>query len=138
MSDDWDAEVVRQEQSKRVVKDKTGDTINHEPATIADGGMATPGLKTVYDFIDAPLGNRATVNKEETLRTNKQLKEDITDLVEQVKNLDANKVKAAEGNLDDIEEDYLKNLKDVKKRMNTIQNETSKLKMEYLNNSDRL
>ena len=55
-----------------------------------------------------------------------------------MKALDREGTKLNEDELDDLEDEYLRTLKDVNGRLNTIQDETAKLKMEYQNGVQRL
>ena len=100
--------------------------------------MKTDGMKTINDFIKPEIDKSAQANINTLKTENQGLYTKVDNLSSTIYELDAERTRLSENQLDELENNYLVDLKDARSRLANTQDETAKLKLEYFNQIDKL
>lgn len=100
--------------------------------------MSSDGMKVIQQFINPNPDKRVEQQLEQLRSENQGLLSDVNAQYKVIGELDAERTRLNENQLDELESDYLENYKDAKGRLNNIQDETAKVKLEFINATDRL
>lgn len=95
--------------------------------------MKTDGMKTINDFIKPEIDKSAQANINTLKTENQGLYTKVDNLSSTIYELDAERTRLSENQLDELENNYLVDLKDARSRLANTQDETAKLKLEYFN-----
>lgn len=134
----WSEEVRKQDGFKKTIQTKVGSTYQQDPSTIVKGGMKTDGMKVINDYIKPEI-DRSVKSSIDSLKSSDQsLYAQVDSLSSKVYELDAERTRLSENQLDELENNYLEDLKDARARLANTQDETAKLKLEFVNQIDKL
>lgn len=100
--------------------------------------MTSDGMKVIEQFINPPVEKNVQQQLNQLWLENKNLFEDVNEQYKTVYELDAERLRLNENQLDELENEYLQSYKDARDRLQAIQDETAKFKLEFINGTDKL
>ncbi len=106
-------EQAKHDKSSDAIQEKTGKLITKDPVIISETGMTTDGLQAVHDYVSPNLDERTQKSCDKLYEENKDLRDQIDELQTKIREIDTDRCRYTDGGLDDLENQYLENLRDV-------------------------